>query len=128
MRQEKFNSLNEKLEFIKESTREIENFTHKQTELFAVLHKKFPTIEQFSNALKDAEELFGLIEDLQKDADICLDGIKEIQNDQLIEFQKNRETKEIKTLLYQISLQVDEINDISSLQEQLRTILKQVGE
>ncbi|MDR1975866.1 MAG: hypothetical protein LBQ18_02610 [Campylobacteraceae bacterium] len=52
-----FDTLSAKLDSIKSSIAEIENFTHKQSELFEVLSRRFPNIEQFTNALKEAHEL-----------------------------------------------------------------------
>jgi predicted nucleic acid-binding Zn-ribbon protein len=49
--------IREKLTAMRELSHEVEIFTHKQTELFDALNQKFPKIEQFSNALKDAHEL-----------------------------------------------------------------------
>ncbi|MDR2635381.1 MAG: hypothetical protein LBC08_00975 [Campylobacteraceae bacterium] len=64
-----FDILNEKLKGIKNSVVEIENFTHKQFELFEVLSKKFPSIAQFTNALKEAEELQECTQYLQEEAE-----------------------------------------------------------
>ncbi|MDR0666597.1 MAG: hypothetical protein LBF71_04210 [Campylobacteraceae bacterium] len=67
--EKEFDILNKKLKGIKNSIAEIENFTHKQSELFEVLSKKFPNIEQFTNALKEAQELQNCAKYLQNEAD-----------------------------------------------------------
>ncbi|MDR0762775.1 MAG: hypothetical protein LBF13_07000 [Campylobacteraceae bacterium] len=70
--EKEFDVLNRKLKGIKNSIAEIENFTHKQLELFEVLSKKFPNIEQFTNALKEAQELQNYTKYLQNEADISV--------------------------------------------------------
>ncbi|MDR1007809.1 MAG: hypothetical protein LBL65_04495 [Campylobacteraceae bacterium] len=67
--EKEFDILNEKLKGIKNSVIEIENFTHKQSELFEVLSEKFPNIEQFTNALQEARELQECTKYLQNEAD-----------------------------------------------------------
>ncbi|MDR3345697.1 MAG: hypothetical protein LBS73_00845 [Campylobacteraceae bacterium] len=95
MEQIKFDIVNEKLNTIKELNKEIEAFMHKQSELFAVLNEKFPKIEQFSNALKDANELFMFIENITECADTSLDELKNIQLLYVSEREKEEEARAV---------------------------------
>ncbi|MDR2789959.1 MAG: hypothetical protein LBB59_03175 [Campylobacteraceae bacterium] len=69
--EKEFDILSAKLNIIKGSMVEIENFARKQSELFAVLSRKFPNIEQFTNALKEAHELQERAKYLETETNIC---------------------------------------------------------
>ncbi|MDR2080785.1 MAG: hypothetical protein LBP54_02715 [Campylobacteraceae bacterium] len=69
--EKEFDILSAKLNIIKDSMAEIENFARKQSELFEVLSRKFPNIEQFTNALKEAHELQERMNHLEAEAAIC---------------------------------------------------------
>jgi uncharacterized protein YoxC len=99
MAQTKFDIIDEKLKTIKELTKEIEAFTHKQSELFEVLNQKFPKIEQFSNALKDANELFMFVEHLTECADVSLKEIKNIQLSLGAQETERKKDEEVKAAL-----------------------------
>jgi chromosome segregation ATPase len=70
--EKEFDILSAKLDAIKGSMVEIENFARKQSELFEVLSRKFPNIEQFTNALKEAHELQEHTKRLEAEANICV--------------------------------------------------------
>ncbi|MDR2100651.1 MAG: hypothetical protein LBP40_07500 [Campylobacteraceae bacterium] len=70
-----FDILSAKLDMIKGLMVEIENFAHKQSELFEVLSRKFPNIAQFTNALKEAHELQECTKQLKSQADICTQSV-----------------------------------------------------
>ncbi|MDR0579866.1 MAG: hypothetical protein LBG21_04620 [Campylobacteraceae bacterium] len=119
MAQNKFDIVHEKLNSIKGITISVENFTHKQTELFEALNSKFPNIEQFSNALKDANELLVFAKNIQSDVDICLEHLEQLQNANNLESQKYLKIGDIKRTLDDISLEFDKINNLDIAKQEL---------
>ncbi|MDR1460689.1 MAG: hypothetical protein LBI78_03515 [Campylobacteraceae bacterium] len=127
MEQNRFDIIREKLSSIKEVTVGIENFTHKQTELFEALNDKFPNIEQFSNALRDANELLMFAESIQADADTCIEHLRSFQNDYVSEFQKKSKIIKINKVLNGISLELDNTDSIDVIKQELEELLSKIG-
>ncbi|MDR3178030.1 MAG: hypothetical protein LBT96_03500 [Campylobacteraceae bacterium] len=119
MEQNRFDIIRERLNSIKEVTAGVENFTHKQTELFEALNNKFPSIEQFSNALRDANELLMFAEGIQSDIDICLQHLEQLQNAYVLEIQQYSKITEIKKTLNDISSELDGVSDIDTMRKEL---------
>ncbi|MDR2341900.1 MAG: hypothetical protein LBD84_02515 [Campylobacteraceae bacterium] len=119
MEQNRFDIVREKLNSIKEITIGVENFTHKQTELFEALNSKFPNIEQFSNALRDANELLMFAESIQFDIDACLEHLEQLQNAYNLESQKYLKIGDIKKTLDDISSEFNKINDLDIAKKEL---------
>jgi methyl-accepting chemotaxis protein len=125
---DKLNNINEKLNAIDDIIKEIEAFTHKHTELFEALNQKFPNIEQFSNALKDANELYMFVEGLKEYAKTCSNEIKSIE---LLLASKNEEeakTKEIKQTITEALLKINVLNDEASLKQELSLLISKIGD
>ncbi|MDR0407691.1 MAG: hypothetical protein LBH45_02060 [Campylobacteraceae bacterium] len=127
MEQNRFDIIREKLSSIKEIIVGVENFTHQQTELFEALNDKFPNIEQFSNALRDANELLMFVENIQSDANACVEHLKSLQNDYVSEFQKYSKISEINKSLNDISSSLDSADDIDVIKQELEEFLLKIG-
>ncbi|MDR1284907.1 MAG: hypothetical protein LBJ88_01755 [Campylobacteraceae bacterium] len=127
MEQSKFDVIREKLGSIKEITVGVENFTHKQTELFEALNDKFPNIEQFSNALRDANELLMFVESIQTDTNTCMEYLKSLQDDYAAEFQKRSKINKTNKILNNISSELDNADDIDTIKQKLEELLLKIG-
>jgi adenosine/AMP kinase len=127
MEQNSFNLIIERLNSIKEITVGVENFTYKQTELFEALNGKFPNIEQFSNALRDANELLMFVENIQSDANICIENVKQLHNIHIAELQKQSKINSINQTLNSISSKLNDIDELDNIEQGLELLLLKVG-
>jgi cell fate (sporulation/competence/biofilm development) regulator YmcA (YheA/YmcA/DUF963 family) len=126
MEQDIFGSIHEKLNSIKEIIVGIENFTHKQTELFEALNNKFPHIEQFSNALRDANELLMFTESIQADTNSCIEHLEELQSSYMSELQKQSKIKSINKTLSEISSKLDNVDEIDVIKQEIESVFLKV--
>ncbi|MFV0480876.1 MAG: hypothetical protein ACK5LP_02720 [Campylobacteraceae bacterium] len=105
-------SLKDRLTNLAGVSTKIETFANKQAELFKILNEKFPNIQQFSNALKDANALLQTTKDIGyltsesvKDLDVLSDDIKKEFEDINRQLQnRDNETNEL------IQMKEDELN------------------
>ncbi|MDR1614583.1 MAG: hypothetical protein LBS26_03335 [Campylobacteraceae bacterium] len=109
--EKEFGTLSAKLNIIKSSIVEIENFTHKQSELFEVLSRRFPNIEQFTNAFKEAHELRESTKRLEAETNLCAQFVTALSTK--INAEKNllKEKKETERLLIEIISKIDNMDE-----------------
>jgi hypothetical protein len=125
--EKEFDILSEKLKGIKNSVAEIENFTHKQLELFVVLSKKFPSIEQFTNALKEARELQDCTKYLKNETDISIQTLSVLLSN--LNTQKtalNAQKIMLKEKIHTRRMVIDILNKIDDMDEDSVNNLKKL--
>jgi adenosine/AMP kinase len=127
MDQNRFDAMHEKLNSIKEIVVGVENFTHKQTELFEVLNAKFPHIEQFSIALRDANELLMFVENIQIYANDCIEHLKKMKEACEAEIQKQMMIKDMNKMLNKVSSELYDIDELDVIKKELDLLLLKIG-